>query len=33
MQLSELIRKDPVIERVAKAEEVTWFTQRTMLSP
>ena len=25
MQLSELIKKDPVIERVAKAEEVTWF--------
>lgn len=25
MQLSELIKKDPVIERVAKAEEVIWF--------
>lgn len=25
MQLSELIKKDPVIERIAKAEEVVWF--------
>ena len=25
MQLSELIKKDPAIERVAKAEEVIWF--------